>query len=406
MTSPTTPGYFSASVSRWHEIQKSELRKYSAQILDVLEAVCTSSAFRASSRSCQFLRHIVLRSLEGDTDALKERLIGMVLLGRDATYDTSTDAGVRVRANDVRKRLNNYNRTLPPGAEIQIQLPAGSYVPLFFHSHTEPAAESEELGALVADAPPLLFRRLAVPTLAALFLCIICMRWQFAQEHSFSTFWSQVLRDDRALLYLQPSSTRAGQDVVDVDELRLGAPLLDLAGEFHHKFTLIGSPEQVAPAGAVVVAVGPELPGGIHESMLAGSSRFRVAATPNGRRIVDTRAKDPHVAVAGQGALLTILNGAPDGAEDGARRLIWIDGTDDAAIQSLVERLCDQAAFPQNLAASFRPGTITQAVFPAGSHSEPLMVRFPIVTNQASNQVSDQISDQAGKHAISLEFAP
>jgi hypothetical protein len=405
MTSPTTSWFSSASVSSWHEVQKSEFRKYSTQILDVLETVCTSSSFRSSSRSCEFLRHIVLHALEGDTDALKERLIGMVLLGRDAAYDTSTDAGVRVRANDVRKRLNNYNQTPPPNAEIQIQLPAGSYVPLFFHSRTESGAEPEGPGVLpgvlVADAPPLSFRRLAVPTLAALFVCIICMRWQFAQEHSFSTFWSQVLRDDRALLYLKPLSASGGQDVVDVRELRLAAPLLDLAGEFHHKFTLIGTLKQVAPADTVVMAVGPALPAGIQESMLERSSRFRMAATPNGRRIVDASAKGPYIAGADQGSLLTIMNGAPDGTEDGTRWLIWIDGTDDAAIQSLVERLCDQVAFPEDLATSFRPGTVTQAVFPAGSRSEPLIVRFPLVANRASNQVPDQ----AHKHS-SLEFAP
>jgi hypothetical protein len=409
MTSPSTPWFSSGSASRWHEVQKSELGKYSTQIRDLLETVCTSSSFRSSSRSCEFLRHIVLRSLEGDTDALKERLIGMVLLGRDAAYDTSTDAGVRVRANDVRKRLNHYNETPPPNAEIQIQLPAGSYVPLFFHSRTETDAESEEPGVppgiLVADAPPLSFRRLAVPTLAALFVCIICMRWQFAQEHSFSTFWSQVLRDDRALLYMQPLLPGAGQDVVDVRELRLAAPLLDLAGEFHHKFTLVSTLKQVAPADTVLLAVGPALPAGIGESMLEGSGRFRMAATPNGRRIVDASAKGPFVAGADQGSLLTIMNGAPDGTEDGTRWLIWIDGTDDAAIQSLVERLCDQVAFPEDLATSFRPGIETQAVFPAGSRSGPLIVRFPLVANRASDQIPDRVPDQADKHS-SPEFAP
>jgi hypothetical protein len=95
------------------------------------------------------------------------------------------------------------------------------------------------------------------------------------------------------------------------------------------------------------------------------------------------------------------MNGAPDGTEDGTRWLIWIDGTDDAAIQSLVERLCDQVAFPEDLATSFRPGTVTQAVFPTGSRSAPLIVRFPLVANRASNQVPDP----AHKHS-SLEFAP
>jgi hypothetical protein len=126
-----------------------------------------------------------------------------------------------------------------------------------------------------------------------------------------------------------------------------------------------------------------------------------MAAMPNGRRIVDAGAKNSYIAGADQGSLLTILNRAPDGTEDGTRWLIWIDGTDESAIQSLVERLCDQVAFPQDLATSFRPGTVTQAVFPAGPHSEPLIVRFPLVTNRASNQAPNQANKQS-----SPEFAP
>lgn len=48
------------------------------------------------------------RTLHGNVDELKERLIGIALLGREACYDTGSDAGVRVRANDVRKRLAAY----------------------------------------------------------------------------------------------------------------------------------------------------------------------------------------------------------------------------------------------------------------------------------------------------------
>ena len=87
------------------EIPISELEPYAPHFREAVEIVCESRFFRSSPKSCEFLRHIVHRTLEGNTSELKERLIGMSLFGRVATYDTGSDATVRVRANDVRKRL-------------------------------------------------------------------------------------------------------------------------------------------------------------------------------------------------------------------------------------------------------------------------------------------------------------
>ena len=87
------------------EIQLGELSRFASELKAAVEVICKSPPFRTSAKSCQFLRHIVQHTLEGNVDELKERLIGIVLLGRETTYDTGSDAGVRVRANDVRKRL-------------------------------------------------------------------------------------------------------------------------------------------------------------------------------------------------------------------------------------------------------------------------------------------------------------
>src|SRR3984957_11528297 len=92
------------------QIPLSELTQYTTDFREALQAVCESPAFKSSPKSCEFLRYIVHHALSGDTDELKERLIGMSLLGREASYDTGSDAGVRVRANDVRKRLAAYNK--------------------------------------------------------------------------------------------------------------------------------------------------------------------------------------------------------------------------------------------------------------------------------------------------------
>jgi hypothetical protein len=87
------------------EIRASDIHLFASELREMLETICISSAFSTSPKSCEFLRHIVERTLSGDVAELKERLIGMSLMGRSADYDTGSDAAVRVRANDVRKRL-------------------------------------------------------------------------------------------------------------------------------------------------------------------------------------------------------------------------------------------------------------------------------------------------------------
>ena len=80
------------------ELSGDDLRLFRDPLCASLDALCASEIFRNSPRSCEFIRHVVGRTLDGNADELKERLIGMSLLGRDASYDTGTDAGVRVRA--------------------------------------------------------------------------------------------------------------------------------------------------------------------------------------------------------------------------------------------------------------------------------------------------------------------
>src|SRR6185437_8667483 len=73
-----------------------------------LEEILASGTFAGSKRTQAFLRFIVDRALEGDLDALHERMIGAELFGRPIGYDTGNDSVVRVRASEVRKKLAKY----------------------------------------------------------------------------------------------------------------------------------------------------------------------------------------------------------------------------------------------------------------------------------------------------------
>lgn len=83
------------------------------------------------------LRHVVELALQGRTDELKERLIGVAAFGREPAYDTGQDAVVRNVATEVRKRLAQYYIESSEPEGVRIELPLGSYVPAF---HAESAA--------------------------------------------------------------------------------------------------------------------------------------------------------------------------------------------------------------------------------------------------------------------------
>jgi hypothetical protein len=99
-----------------------------------LLSIQTSDSFSSSKRCQDFLEFVVEHALAGDYETLTERFLGVELFGRAIDYETATDSIVRVRANDVRRRLGQYySRQRIPG-EVRIDLVAGGYIPVFHWS--------------------------------------------------------------------------------------------------------------------------------------------------------------------------------------------------------------------------------------------------------------------------------
>lgn len=126
------------------------------QIRDALAAVMRSTAFRASKQSQHLLQYLVDQTLEGHAEALKERVVGASVFGRDADYDTGTDPIVRVRAADLRKRLAQYYNGEGSGTAIRIEIHPGSYHPIFVSDSPRPSADqaTEETAAWNARQMP------------------------------------------------------------------------------------------------------------------------------------------------------------------------------------------------------------------------------------------------------------
>ncbi|MGB8536537.1 MAG: hypothetical protein WCD57_08995 [Acidobacteriaceae bacterium] len=88
------------------------------------------------------LRYVVEQTLEGNIDQIKERTIGVLVFGREPTYDANADPIVRVTAGEIRKRLQQYYAEPEHAGELKIVLPVGSYVPKF---ETHQLAVSDDL---------------------------------------------------------------------------------------------------------------------------------------------------------------------------------------------------------------------------------------------------------------------
>jgi hypothetical protein len=118
-----------------------------AAVREQLERLLSHPLFSNSKRYPVLLAYTVEQTLKGCGAELKERSIGIEVFGRSPSYDANADPVVRITAGEVRKRLMQYYYDDSHDGELVIELPSGSYVPLFHLPEPPPQAE------LVVPAP-------------------------------------------------------------------------------------------------------------------------------------------------------------------------------------------------------------------------------------------------------------
>ncbi len=102
-----------------------------AAVLAALEQIVNSPEFGRIERPARFLRHLVETALRGETHRLKESVLGIEVFGRPASWDPRLDAIVRQEAARLRKRLSRYYETVKSPPLTRIEIPVGTYVPVF-----------------------------------------------------------------------------------------------------------------------------------------------------------------------------------------------------------------------------------------------------------------------------------
>jgi hypothetical protein len=128
-------------------------------VLQELDNILSSKCFKSADRCKQFLSFVVLSKLDGQTERLKERTIGTEVFQRPPGYATGEDPVVRVQAGEVRRRLERYYQDSPQPSPVRIQLPVGSYSPVFHWGPVSEAPEAHTQTASSATVPATPWKR-------------------------------------------------------------------------------------------------------------------------------------------------------------------------------------------------------------------------------------------------------
>jgi hypothetical protein len=111
------------------------------EVHQTLARVLKSKYFVNAHKKRQFLSVVCDFYLNDRAHELNEYLLAYDVFGRDNSYNPSTDPIVRVVAHEIRKKLESYYQNEGAADEIRMELPAGSYQPVFQRHQLPPVVE-------------------------------------------------------------------------------------------------------------------------------------------------------------------------------------------------------------------------------------------------------------------------
>lgn len=116
----------------------------------VAERIAASPGFQKSARLRELLLYITEQTLLGRASQLTEHEIGHAIFGKPVDYSPLDDSSVRVHARQLRLRLHEYFDSVGRSEPLVVEIPKGSYVPVFRKATGEaetPIASLNGIGA-------------------------------------------------------------------------------------------------------------------------------------------------------------------------------------------------------------------------------------------------------------------
>ena len=278
-------------------------------------------------RSKQFLKYVVEHKLAGHPEQLKERTIGTDVFLRPKDYSTGDDAVVRVQAGEVRRRIEHYYQLTPNSSSVRIELPVGSYSPVFHWPSASAPAEAPALPVLLPEAQPAAQKSHPVRNIVIAACCLILavgagrlittvhrapVQHPASYKPAIEQFWSPVLASQQPVVIclgaslLRPMGSHV-QDAGSNTKTYLGAPVRDVYAAITISKLLdkIGKPSEVRIGSncsiddlrsSAAVAVGAynnkltlQLLANSHFAMVVENGQHVIRELPPGNRVWQAR---------------------------------------------------------------------------------------------------------------------
>ena len=120
-----------------------------------LQRVLESPDFDAPRRSREFLRFIVEETIAGRGEAITQTTLAKQVFDRKDDFDAIVDPIVRIQAGRLRRSLERYYLLAGKQDPVRLELPKGSYVPVFRATGAEAATQESaaEAAPVAADEP-------------------------------------------------------------------------------------------------------------------------------------------------------------------------------------------------------------------------------------------------------------
>lgn len=96
-----------------------------------LQRILESPEFYATQRQREFLQYVVTKTIAGRSAEIKGYTVATEVFGRKEDFDQATDPIVSIQANQLRRALERYYLIAGKGDPIRIDIPKGTYVPIF-----------------------------------------------------------------------------------------------------------------------------------------------------------------------------------------------------------------------------------------------------------------------------------
>ena len=113
-------------------MQIDSLNTRTEEIQSNLSHILSSKEFSGKEKNCALLKFLVEETLAGRADQLKQYTIGTGILNRGPDFNPDLDPIVRILAGRLRRSLKAYYQQEGRDDSIRIDIPKGSYIPIFF----------------------------------------------------------------------------------------------------------------------------------------------------------------------------------------------------------------------------------------------------------------------------------